>query len=167
MNRPGQISKCQAILLLLAFFSYGSLIAGLTSTESESQLPQPRVNLKPDDVVRIVINALADNDRPFSNAGIATTFNFASPANKENTGPIEKFTAMVKGPDYGLMVNHLSSEFSEVVYKGEKAYQIVKLIARNGVEIVYAFRLSQQGQGEFQGMWMTEAVWPISKQESF
>ena len=154
-------------LILLFVFSTTVLNAAITSAPLELKLPHPQINLKPEEVVRIVIEALADNDKPFSDAGIATTFNFASPANKANTGPLEKFTAMVKGPGYGLMINHLSSEFSEVVYKDSLAYQVVKLIARNGSEVVYAFRLAKQNEGEFQGMWMTDAVWQISRQNSF
>ncbi|MCP4389173.1 MAG: hypothetical protein GY802_12825 [Gammaproteobacteria bacterium] len=42
-----------------------------------------------------MINALASNDKLFADAGIATTFAFASPANKVNTGPIDKLTQMV------------------------------------------------------------------------
>lgn len=144
-----------------------SLIAAISTSNSEAQLSQPHIDLKPQEVVRIVINALADNDTPFIDAGIATTYNFASPGNKVSTGPLAKFTAMVKGPGYGLMVDHLSSEFSEVVFKDGMAYQIVKLIARNSTEVVFAFRLSQQVEGEYKGMWMTDGVWPISSQSSF
>lgn len=167
MERLKQISIQYRLLLLLVAFISSSLSAGITDSNPVIQLPQPQINLKPEEVVRLVINALAENDTPFTDAGIATTFNFASPANKVNTGPLEKFTAMVKGPSYGLMVDHLSSEFSEVVFKDSLAYQIVKLIARNGTEVVFAFRLSQQSAGEYQGMWMTDAVWPVSSQESF
>lgn len=167
MVRLKQISiQYRPLLLLLAFVS-SSLNAGIAASNPAIQLPQPQINLKPQEVVRLVVNALADNDTPFTDAGIATTFNFASPANKVNTGPLEKFTAMVKGPSYGLMVDHLSSEFSEVVFKDSLAYQIVKLITRNGTEAVFAFRLSQQSGDEFQGMWMTDAVWPISTESSF
>lgn len=50
------------------------------------------------------------------------------------------------------MVDHLSCEFSEVVFKDSLAYQIVKLITRNGTEAVFAFRLSQQRGDEYQEM---------------
>jgi hypothetical protein len=155
------------LLLLLAMFASPSLTSGAGTSNTEIQLPQPQVNLKPEDVVRIVINALAHNNTPFADAGISTTFNFASPSNKISTGPLAKFTDMVKSPGYGLMIDHLSSEFSDVVYKDEMAYQMVRLIAHNSSEIVFAFRLSRQGEGEYQDMWMTDAVWPISSQSSF
>ena len=155
------------ILIAVILMVSSGLHAAVTNSPPTNHLPEPQLNLKPDDVVRIVVDALANNDIPYTDAGIATTFNFASPANKANTGPLEKFTVMVKGPGYGLMVDHVSSEFSEVVYKDAMAYQIVKLVTRQGSEAVYAFRLSKQNEGNYQGMWMTDAVWQISSQSSF
>lgn len=161
------VPKSLRLFLLLSMLTSNAPNAAITVPDQIAQLPKPEIDLKPEDVVHIVIDALADNDTPFADAGIATTFNFASPDNKVNTGPLKKFTAMVKGPDYGPMVNHLSSELSEVVYKDGMAYQMVKLIARDGAEIIFAFRLSQQLEGEFRDMWMTDAVWPISSQSSY
>ena len=156
-------------LLLTVFVFAGNspdAAAAITEPRQPVALPQPQLNLKPDEVVRIVVKALSQNDTPYNDAGIATAFNFASPANKVNTGPLKKFIIMVNS-GYGLMLNHLSSEFSEVVFKDSAAYQIVKMIARNGTEAVYAFRLSQQQEGEYEGMWMTDAVWEISSQQSY
>jgi hypothetical protein len=44
---------------------------------------------------------------------------------------------------------------------GIQACQMVKIRASSGAGIVFAFRLSQQQDGEFDGMWMTDAVWPV------
>ncbi len=125
------------------------------------ELPKPSLELEPQDVVRIVIRALANNDFPFADAGIATTFGFASPANRRNTGPLNRFTRMVKSFPYGVMVGHVASKFSEVVYVGDNAYQLVHLTTRDGGEVVFAFRLSRQRDGVYAGMWMTDAVWPV------
>lgn len=137
------------------------LQASISNGANDALIPQPGIELKPEDVVRIVINALANNDLPYADAGIETTFAFASPANKVNTGPLEKFTQMVKNDVYGIMVDHVESEFSKVVHDGNNAYQLVQLKGKNGVEIVFAFRLSKQLDGKFEGMWMTDAVWPV------
>ena len=150
------------MLLILAWLSAAPLHAALSNSPDEGALPQPGVDLLPQDVVRIVIDALADNDRPFTDAGIATTFVFASPANKVNTGPLPKFTQMIRTPAYGIMIDHDEHEFSEVVLMGNNAYQMVKISGSNGVEVIFAFRLSQQQGGEFDEMWMTDAVWPVA-----
>ena len=127
------------------------------------ELPKPSLELEPQDVVRIVIHALANNDFPFADAGIATTFGFASPANRRNTGPLGRFTRMVKSFPYGVMVGHERSEFGEVVYVGDNAYQIVVLTGADGRKYGFAFRLSRQRDGVYAGMWMTDAVWPVDK----
>ncbi|MDH3387824.1 MAG: DUF4864 domain-containing protein [Gammaproteobacteria bacterium] len=139
--------------------------AALTDTPGSSTRPRPSVALEPQHVVRIVIDALATNDEPYANAGIETTFAFASPANKVNTGPLDRFTRMVKGSTYGIMVDHASSEFSEVVYVENRAYQMVRLTSPQGRAVVFAFRLSKQLDGEFKDMWMTDAVWPVAEDD--
>lgn len=148
--------------LIMVWFCAAPLHAALSNNPDQAAIPQPEVGLEPQDVVRIVINALANNDKPFADAGIATTFAFASPANKVNTGPLDKFTQMVKNDVYGIMVDHVESHFSKVVHDDNNAYQLVQLKGKNGIEIVFAFRLSKQIDGEFEGMWMTDAVWPVS-----
>jgi hypothetical protein len=136
--------------------------AAISEQAPRSVLPQPSTKQQPQDVVRIVIEALAHNDEPFADAGIATTFGFASPANKVNTGPLSKFTQMLRNPAYGIMIDHVEHEFSEVVLMGNQAYQMVKIVGSNGARVIFAFRLSRQQDGAFQGMWMTDAVWPVA-----
>ncbi|MEM7563585.1 MAG: DUF4864 domain-containing protein [Pseudomonadota bacterium] len=114
-----------------------------------------------------MVNALGRNDTPHLDAGIETTFNFASPENKRNTGPLPKFINMVKTHPYSVMVDHHGSELSEVVQTGNNAYVLVKLTTPQGGLAVFAFRLSKQQSGQYQDMWMTDAVWPVSKSQSF
>jgi hypothetical protein len=49
-----------------------------------------------------------------------------------------------------------------MVQMGNQAYQMAKIVGNDGVEIVFAFRLSRQLDGEFENMWMTNAVWPVA-----
>jgi len=132
-----------------------------TLQANSSALPVPDRRLQPEDVVKIVLGALANNDTPYTDAGIETTFNFASPSNKARTGPLERFIVMVKGPVYGVMVGHKSHELSEIVMSNNRAYQWARLVTANGVAVHFGFRLGLQSGGEFKGMWMTEAVWPL------
>ena len=77
--------------LLLA----AALFAATSALMAADHLPQtkPDPSLSPQDVVSIQIEALRNNDTPYENRGIEVTFNFASPANKRITGPLERFTA--------------------------------------------------------------------------
>lgn len=155
-----RLAAAPAFVLVILLSANGS--ASISKPAPRPALPQPSLQHQPADVVRIVVEALASNDVPFADAGIATTFAFASPANKVNTGPLPKFTQMVKSPTYGIMIDHLEHEFSKVVQVGNRAYQMVRIMGANGAEVVFAFRLGLQQDGEFAGMWMTEAVWPVA-----
>ncbi|MFV2032813.1 MAG: DUF4864 domain-containing protein [Gammaproteobacteria bacterium] len=156
--------KNNASVISILLFSFVLLLPGVAASQAGKQsLPVPNTTLQPVDVVKIILDALANNDTPYPDAGIETTFNFASPANKANTGPLERFTSMVKGPVFGSMVGHKSYEVSEVVMKEYLAYQVVRLITAKGATVHFAFRLGLQNEGEFKGMWMTEAVWPLEE----
>ncbi len=154
-----------ASTLVLFLFMLTPLFGPVASQHGKQSLPMPDTSLQPGDVVKIVIDSLANNDYPYPDAGIEATFNFASPANRVNTGPLDRFVAMVKGPVYGAMVNHKGSELSEVILRGNQAYQFVRLITSDDMEVYFVFRLGLQNDGEYKNMWMTEAVSPVKKPE--
>jgi hypothetical protein len=122
-------------------------------------LLQPSTELQPGDVVQIVIDALASNDYPFPDAGIETTFNFASPSNKVQTGPLQNFIKLLKGPAFSQLINHRDSTLSEVILDENKALRLVQIISANNKALYFVFRLELQQQGHYAGMWLTDAVW--------
>lgn len=156
------VARYLAVSLLALFVLTCGVRASITEPSPRPPRPQPSAQQLPGDVVRIVIEALANNDEPFADAGIETTFAFASPANKAGTGPLPRFRQMVKSPTYGIMIDHVEHEFSEVVLTGSSAYQMVRIEGANGARVIFAFRLSLQRDGLFAGMWMTDAVWPVA-----
>jgi hypothetical protein len=54
-----------------------------------NMVQEPSPLLSPDEVVKIQVAALKDNDA--SNSGIELTFRFASPENRSTTGPLDRF----------------------------------------------------------------------------
>ena len=118
-------------------------------------------SLSPLDVVKIVMNALQKNDEPSKNRGIAVTFNFASPANKNVTGPIGRFVNMVSGPVYGQMVDHLGVVYEKIKIKGDSASIDVIIKVVSGKFVGFRFLLTKQRDNEFDGTWMTDSVTPI------
>lgn len=148
-------------LVLMLLVAVKPIYGGQAPAADAPDLPRPSAELQPGEVVQIVIDALAKNDYPFPDAGIETTFNFASPANRVNTGPLERFAKLVKGPVFGRMVNHLDSTLSKVILEGDKALRLVQIVGANNETLYFAFRLGLQQEGEFAGMWLTEAVWPL------
>jgi hypothetical protein len=138
----------------------GLLAGAYVSAQSDAaaDFPQPSLEHSPEDVVRIQVSALGNNDDPYPDAGIAITFNFASPQNRQVTGPLERFVNLVKNPLYIDMLNHVDAEYSPVEMEGDQARIDVVLTTAEGERVGYSFLLSRQASGEYEGMWMTDAV---------
>ncbi len=149
-----------SIGLVLALLLNLSSNAWADSSTQRTDL-KPAVNMEPDAVVQIVIDALRDNDPTAGDDGIATVWRFAAPSNKAMTGPLERFTQMLKG-GFSEMLNHIDSDYGPMEIDGDLAIQPVWLITPSGDEVGYVFQLRKQSAGPFQGMWMTESVYPIA-----
>ena len=118
--------------------------------------PTPSPEFSPDQVVRIQLEALQHNDR--TNKGIEAAFNFASPGNKQFTGPLPRFIKMLKAPPYNSMLNHRSVEYGPIEIIGGIATQRVTLTGSDGQAIIYIFSLSKQTEEPYQDCWMTDGV---------
>jgi hypothetical protein len=117
---------------------------------------QPGPDLRPEEVVRIQIEALQRNDE--ADNGIEISYRFASPSNKRATGPLFRFTELVKDPPYSPMLNHKLAEYSPIEIEGDTARQRVTIIEENGAATVYLFTLSRQAEEPCKGCWMTDTV---------
>lgn len=133
------------------------------SARADDAPPAPSPEHTPEQVVRIVIEALRDND-PRDDAGIATVYRFASPGNRASTGPLPRFSLMIKR-GFSDMLEHRSSRFDEMRVIDDKALQAVWLTLPSGTETGYLFQLGRQRGGDYDGMWMTEAVLPLGPGE--
>ncbi len=119
---------------------------------------EPDPSLSPRDVVNIQVEALRNNDTPYEDRGVEVTLNFASPANKRMTGPLERFKAMVHDPVYGPMINHRSARYENFLVEGDLARVDVILSSKEGEYLGYRFILSRQHGNQYEGSWMTDAV---------
>ncbi len=146
----------QKFMFILVAVCIASTVAG-----SDLSRTSPHPSLSPLDVVKIVMNALQRNDKPSKNRGIEVTYNFASPANKNVTGPIERFVNMVSGPVYGQMVDHLGVVYEKIKIKGDSASIDVIIKVVSGKFVGFRFLLTKQRDNEFDGTWMTDSVTPI------
>ena len=118
-------------------------------------MAEPNPRLSPDQVVKIQLGALKNNDR--EDRGIEVTFKFASPSNRRFTGPVQRFGRMIKS-SYSLMLKYESVEYDPVKIVGDQALQRVRLFDTRGNAIVYVFILSKQHEGDCAGCWMTDGV---------
>ena len=136
------------------------------AAQSTSHGAFPGPEYGPADVVRIQVQALANNDTPYRNAGIEVAFRFASPANKRVTGPLWRFIRMLYGPTYRPFLNHQVAHFGQIDIQGSGATQTVILTAANGRRVGFIFRLSKQQGGPCKACWMTDGVWRVDLQEA-
>ncbi len=144
------------ILPLLVCMILVSAAACRTSSENVQAMILPSAELSPVDVVRIQLAGLKENGP--SNDGISQAFEFASPANRLSTGPLERFATLFEGPLYSGMVNHRRSEVLPPFIENDLAIVPVKLVAADGTEWRYLFVLSRQRASPYENMWMTDAV---------
>jgi len=131
------------------------------SYDIENAYPEPK--LKPNDVVRLQLLAMQQNDD--SDFGIEVTFRFASPANKTQTGPLKRFIGLVRNPSYRPLLNHTNATFLELTVEEDFAVQEVVITTSNGERIGYRFRLSIQKGPVYPGCWMTDSVVPFKVME--
>ena len=161
------------ILLLVAFFSGLTIIqagasdetAAATSgrdaatgivTKQDALIPHP--GRAPGEVVRIQLDALANNNNPYQDAGIEITFRFASPANKQATGPLRRFIRMLYNPLYSPMLGNQAATYGDLIVEGDRARQSVILTTTDDQRDGYMFFLSKQKGGHFDQYWMTDSV---------
>ena len=156
-QQPWPVFAAMAVFLALT-------TASLAQSTNHGAFPGPEHG--PADVVRIQVQALANNDAPYRNAGIEIAFRFASPANKRVTGPLRRFIRLLYDPTYRPFLNHKVAHFGQVDIQGSEATQTVILTAVNGQRVGYVFRLSKQRGAPCKACWMTDGVWRINLQEA-
>ena len=137
-----------------------ALLVALGAPAGAADLPQtePDPSLSPRDVVNIQIEALRNNDIPYEDRGVEVTFNFASPANKRITGPLERFKVMVRNSIFGPVIDHRSAKYENLVVEDDSARIDVILTSKEGAYLGYRFFLSRQHGNRYEGSWMTDAV---------
>lgn len=133
------------------------MVLWLLASVAHAEAPQPSPRQSPAQVVTIQLQALREVDRPHPDAGFATVFRFASPENRAQTGPLPRFSRMIRD-GYGELVNHRSARLLTTLQQGEEAMQPVEVTSRAGRVIRYVFLLRRVDEGPDAGCWMTDGV---------
>lgn len=129
----------------------------LAASSGDRSDPEPSPSLSPEEVVRIQVEALRQNDEPYDDAGIEAAFRFASPSNRRATGPLPRFAEMIRR-GYADMLGFERAEYGPMRVEGDRASQWVTLVQPDGLRTEYVFGLSRQEGGACDGCWMTDAV---------
>ena len=104
------------IYLVIIYF-----LAIMFIVTAKADIVKPNSRIEPYQVIKIQLRGLMNNDDPSTDYGIKQTWEFAHPSNKKYTGPINKFTKMIKGEGYRMLLNHTESEVVEV-FKSNNQY---------------------------------------------
>ena len=119
-----------------------------------SAYPDP--TLSPAEVVRIQMEAFQGNDS--ENQGIRIAFRFASPGNKEATGPLPRFVVLMNQPEYRPMLNAESLIVGEPTTQGPISRVRVDLLGPEGRPASYYFYLVRHILPGCRGCWLTQGV---------
>ena len=136
------------VLLILLVFS---------KTSFADNLVKPSPDINPIDVVEVQLFALQSNDE--NDFGIKQTWEFAHPRNKMATGPLPRFTSMIKTPAYSILLNNLKFETKEIFNDGKTAGIAVRIEAKDNKAYTYMWTLEKIiEEGPLNGNWMTSGV---------
>jgi len=121
-------------------------------------LVKPNPGIKPIEVVEVQLFALQSNDEN-NDLGILQTWEFAHPRNKMATGPLPKFTSMIRTPAYSILLNNLKFETKEIFNNGKNASVAVRIEARDNKAYTYLWSLEKvDEEGSLKDSWMTTGV---------
>ena len=126
---------------------------------SSADLIKPNSNLKPFDVLMIQLNSLKDNNKPYKDAGIEQTWEFAHPNNKKITGPLDKFKEMIYGENYKILISHENTEITILKEKEDISVFKVIVLTKNKEKYYYIWQVEKVLlEGDLKNCWMTTRV---------
>ena len=126
---------------------------------SKADLLIPNNSILPEEVVKIQLVALMNNDKKFEDSGIEQTWNFAHPNNKKNTGPLPNFKMMIKGNSYQMLINHISHTITELGSSDNWAQFEVVILDKEKIYHKFNWQVEKFTlEGPLQGCWLTTVV---------
>jgi len=131
----------------------------LSVTISKADLVEPNTNIKPYDVVKIQLTGLQNNNKLSDDFGIKQTWNFAHPNNKKYTGPLDKFTKMIKGDAYQMLIDHLEHTINPLGNSDKWAQFEVIILDKNKIYHKFSWQVEKyEGEGPLNDCWLTTMV---------
>ena len=140
-------------VILILFFAVMFIVT------TRADIIKPNNGIEPYQVVKIQLRSLKNNDKPFKNAGIKQTWEFAHPSNKKYTGPLPKFINMINSESYKMLLNHIENEVSEV-FKSNNQYGfevIILALNKNYYKFQWVVEKYYE-EGPLKDCWLTTSV---------
>ena len=131
----------------------------LLLSNSYADLIKPNSKLKPFDVLMIQLNSLKNNNKPYKDAGIDQTWEFAHPNNRVFTGPLEKFKQMIYSDNYKILISHENNKTIILKEAPNKLVYKVYVLSQDKKKYYYIWQIEKvKKEGKFKDCWMTTRV---------
>ena len=123
-------------------------------------MTSPAPDLSPTDVVLAQLEGLRREplDGAGAGLGIRRAWEFASPANREATGPVDRFADMVRGSIYRVLLEHRAAQLGPLLEDDGEAQQEVLVLTSDDQTVGFTWVLSLQDDHPHEGCWMTDGV---------
>jgi hypothetical protein len=147
-----------ASLVLAAVGSLVSADAPAAEAPDARALPTavPSPALTPEEVVGTQLAALSANVAIPER--IAACYRFASPANRNHTGPLERFAQLFASPKYRVMLDARSFLIGKAIRHESEAYLLVTMVDGRGELSLFRFFLTKESKPPYADCWMTDSV---------
>ena len=107
----------------------------------------------------IQLNSLKNNNKPYKDAGIEQTWEFAHPFNKVFTGPLKRFKKMIYSDSYKILISHKNSETKILKEDPNKFVYKVYVLSKDKKKYYYIWQIEKvEQEGKFKNCWMTTGV---------
>ena len=121
----------------------------------------PSPDLGPADVVLAQLAGLQrepyDGD-PVPGEGLTAAWQFASPGNREATGPLSRFALLLRNEAYRGLLGHRAASLGPLREQGRQAQVEVLVVAADDTTLGYTWVLGRQTRPPYEGCWMTDGV---------
>jgi len=125
----------------------------------KADLQIPNKSILPNEVIKIQLVGLMNNDKDFKDSGIEQTWNFAHPNNKKVTGPLINFKRMIKGNTYSMMIDHLSHTITQLGNSEKWAQFEVVILDKNKIYHKFNWQVEKYSMdGPLKDCWLTTMV---------
>ena len=136
-----------------------TIIFLLSSSILKAELQVPNNLIMPNEVIKIQLVGLMNNDESFKDSGIEQTWNFAHPENKKYTGPLPHFKMMIKGKSYQMLLNHISHTITEVGSSDKWAQFEVIILDKEKIYHKFNWQVEKYtDEGPLKDCWLTTMV---------
>ncbi|MEO8268488.1 MAG: hypothetical protein ABI557_02135, partial [Aureliella sp.] len=119
----------------------------------------PKPSLTPEDVVREQVESLRGGVA--NSEALMTCFSFASPSNRELTGPFQRFAKLVNAEPYRQIGVCREYQIGRAMFEGSAAHVLVSILSDDGQGLAFEFLLSKQSNSPYRDCWMTDGVVPL------